>query len=315
MTAPTSAQIRRAGTKAAASNWGNPDGPSCSALLAFHNQLGGAMGTKTLGAAAAVLALAIPGTALAADPPFPLLGKVHDTVENGWMTYDCDLPEGGLLTCRFTQIKIMRQTSTEDAAKKKATLAADITDGVSTEEWSALCELAAQLSNIGAGQAPANATAQTRRAVERATPVMRRDATAQAAALTEACQTRSTGALQRFFDLGVGLTERTCVVNTNSFTQTFRAHFNTDGSFASWNIADTRPQGDCGFIQLSRFVPVMDKPGQKPYLWQYYARRVTSNRQATSMLGKCSDFEEFETLYDWISQPIFLQCDYVEAGY
>lgn len=140
---------------------------------------------------------------------------------------------------------------------------------------------------------------------------MRKDALAMSTVLTEACATHSIGAVQHFAELGIEQKQRTCEILTNPYTQTFRSHFNADGSFASWNFADTTPQGDCGFINLSRFVP---EPGDKPYFWQYYARRVTSNRQATNVLGKCSDFEERETLHDWKAQTIFLQCDYIEPG-
>lgn len=272
------------------------------------------MDAKKCGAAVALLVLAMLDTALAADPPFPVAGRLYDTVENGWTNYECDPPEGGLLTCRFTQIKVMRQTSGEDAVKQKAVMAAEITKGVSAEQWKDSCSLAPDLSAIGTGQVPENATAEIKRLAERATPVMRKDMAAQAAALNEACQAHSTSALKRFAELGIEAKERTCEVLTNPYTQIFRAQFNAHGSLSSWSIADTTPQGDCGFINLSRFVPVIERPGEAPYLWQYYARRVTSNRQATSVLGKCSDFEEREILHDWRRQTIFLQCDYIEGG-
>lgn len=108
------------------------------------------MGTRTRGAAVAALALAVTGTALAADPPFPMTGRLYDTVENGWTTYECDPPEHGLLTCRFTQIKVMRQTTDAEAAKQKATLPAQIAKEFeadkSGEQWKQVCEMAPDLA-------------------------------------------------------------------------------------------------------------------------------------------------------------------------
>lgn len=283
------------------------------------------MGTRTRRAAVAALALAVSGTALAADPPYPMGGRVYNTVENGWLTYECTPPENGLLTCSFVQTSIRQKTNAEEAAKQLAiatdgwpkSLAAEYGTTVSalydSPKWKEQCAMADSALQMVDGQTPSDSTPETKRAFARMMPLMRKDLKAQFAAMKQSCQSRTLDGLKQFMELGLEQEQRTCEVGTNDFKQTFKPVYSADGKFQSWNVADTAPSGDCGFINLSRFVPV-NEHGGTTYLWRYYARRVTTNPQSDLVLVKCKNFEEREYLYDWSPQTISLQCDYIKDG-
>lgn len=261
--------------------------------------------------------------AMAKEPPYSLGGRVYNTVENGWLTYECSPPERDLLTCDFVQISIRQRLSAADAAKRLAKETQDWPDALAKEmkttpekiyessDWKGLCDMAQQGLAALSGSP---STDEMQKAVSRMSPIARRDFAAQMSAMNQACKTRKLDYVKQFMALGIDVEQRTCQISTNPFRQVFKAVYASDGTFNSWNVADTTPTGDCGTINLSRLVPVPEKSGGNPYFWRYMARKVITNPESSMLLMQCKDLDEREYLYDWKKQNIALHCDYIEDG-
>lgn len=278
------------------------------------------MGTRTRGAAVAVLSLAVSGAALAADPPYPTSGRVHNTVENGWLTYECVPPERGLLTCSFVQTSFRQKTTPDEAAKRLAEDTKDLAAITAKEyktteagiydssQWKELCSAAQQIERLLDGKAAGKTPQGHSVAMGRMSPLHKRDARAWATAIGQSCTGRNLDGLKQAIALSLDQDQRTCIVGTNPFTQTFKPQY-SGNTFQAWVVADSTPLGDCGVINVSRLVP-----GKESWQWRYYARKVVTNPTADAVLMKCSDLDEKEYLYDWPEQGIPLQCDYIKPG-
>lgn len=70
---------------------------------------------KVLGGAMLVAAV----SASATDAPLSI-GTVHNTKDNGWLTYECDPVETDRLTCAMTQVMVRKKlTQSELEARYK----------------------------------------------------------------------------------------------------------------------------------------------------------------------------------------------------
>lgn len=177
-----------------------------------------------------------------------------------------------------------------------------------------LCTIAAGAMELMQGGSGAGLTPEMKHAFQSFNAMQRRDMEQQFSALLETCRTKSLDGLRRFLRLALEKDARTCLVSTNRFEQTFRPVKDYEGKLISWTVADTLPQGDCGFVQMSRFVPDDNKPlGGRILLWKYIGKRATSNPEGKTLTGmSCREWDESETVYSWQSKEIALQCDYIE---
>lgn len=283
------------------------------------------MGTRIRGGAAAALSLAVSGAVLAAEPPYPMSGRVYNTVENGWLTYECTPPERGLLTCSFVQTSFRQQLKPDEAAERLTEetkdLAASLAKNYKTTtagiydspQWKELCALVEKIPAILDGKAPAHTPPEVLRNFNRSSAVQNKDTRTWAIAMGQSCAARNLDGMKRAIAQLLDQSERTCIVGTNPFTQTFKAQY-AGNTFQAWIVSESTPQGDCGVINVSRLTPEITKAGEEPYFWRYYARKVITNPNADIVLMKCSDLDENEYLYDWREQSIPLQCDYIKAG-
>lgn len=256
--------------------------------------------------------------AVAAGPPHPFTGRVFNTVDKGWLNYECQLPVNGLMTCEFTQVSVRRSLKLEEIDGR---LAEDLKGWMAdlkkpSGDLKEFCEAMSGLDDLLDGKDVPGAAVEVKQSLSAMEEFERRDLKSTTAAAGELCSDPTEDAVRRFIRLTLETQSRTCEIGVNPFKQTFHAVFASDGKFISWNVADTTPQGDCGLIQLSRFEPVVEKPGEKPYFWRYYARKAIANPQAKSLgVMACSDFDQGEYLYDWKQQTLALQCDYIKAGW
>lgn len=274
---------------------------------------------------AAALALAVSGAALAAEPPYPMSGRVYNTIENGWLTYECTPPERGLLTCAFVQTSFRQQLKPDEAAKRLTEETKDLAASLAKDykttpagiydnpQWKELCGLAEKILAILDGEAPADTPPEALRNFNRSSTIKKKDMRTWATAMGQSCATRNLDGMKRAIAQSLDQEQRTCIVGTNPFTQTFKAQY-AGNTFQSWVVAESTPQGDCGVINVSRLAPAIIKAGEKPYFWRYYARKVVTNPNADMVLMKCSDLDEKEYLYDWQEQSVPLQCDYIKPG-
>ena len=249
--------------------------------------------------------------AVAADAP--LIGTVHNTKDNGWLTYECDPVEDERLTCTMTQVMIRKKLNTSELEAKYQEAIKGIEAETKGKNFAETCKLAEGVVDVMRGGPGTGLPPEAKQSIQKFNAMQRRDMEQQFSAVLEACKTKNLDGVRRFIRLGLEQDARTCTVSTNRFEQTFRPVTDLDGKLTSWIVADTTPQGDCGFVQMSRFIPD-DKPlGGKIFLWKYIGKRATSNPEGQTLLGiSCKGWDESETVYDWQEKPIPLQCDYIE---
>ena len=244
----------------------------------------------------------------------PMIGTVHNTKDRGWISYECGDIEDDHLTCTLTQVMVRKKLNqSELEAKYQETI-----KGLETQQndpsMKELCTMAAGAMDLMQGGSGAGLPPEMNQAFQGFNAMQRRDMEQQFSALLETCRTRSLEGLRRFLRLAVEKDARTCLVSTNRFEQTFRPVKDYEGKLISWTVANTLPQGDCGFVQMSRFVPDDNKPlAGKIYLWKYIGKRATSNPEGKTLIGtSCREWDESETVYSWQPKEIPLQCDYIE---
>lgn len=256
--------------------------------------------------------------ASAAATDAPVVGTVHNTRDNGWLTYECGAVEDERLNCTLTQLSVRKKLNPSEIEAKYQAALKQLETEKNEPEMKELCVMYAgmlDLLNGGSGEVlpPEFNGAEMKEAFKGSNAMQRRDMGQQFSAALETCRTKNMDGMRRMIRLGLEKDTRTCLVSTNRFEQSFRPVKDNGGKLLSWTIADTSPQGDCGFVQMSRFIPEKTEPGRTQYLWKYVAKRATSNPEGQTMLGiSCKGWEEVETVYDWLSKEIPLQCDYIE---
>lgn len=256
----------------------------------------------------------------------PSNGTVHNTRDRGWLSYDCGPVIHDRITCSMIQVLIRKKLLPADVDAKyqeqikgwPETLAAESNTTpdklMDSEPMRELCSMSAAYIRLlrgtgdGAGlPKEAIATIRSQNALQR------RDNEQHFRAILESCQSRNIDGLKRATRIALERDARTCLVATNPFEQTFRPVRDPDGKLLSWSIADTRPQGDCGFVHISRFIPEKSSSGSDFLFWNYVGKRATSNPEAKTVFDiSCKDWDESETVYEWKSKEIALQCDYIE---
>lgn len=282
--------------------------------------MGKAGGMSLVGGALLAAALGVSAT------DAPVIGAVHNTKDNGWLSYECGGVDNDRLTCTMTQVAIRRTLEPAEVeakyqeavkgwpdslAKEMKTTPAKLMDGKDMRE---LCTTASAYVGLvrgtgdGSGLEPdVIAHVRSQSAIEG------RDIEQQFAAILDGCTSGNLDGLKRSTRLSLERDSRTCKVSTNRFEQTFRSVRDANGKLLSWAVADTTPQGDCGFVQMSRFLPADVNGTPSTVFWQYVGKRATANPESkTAWGGSCKDWDERETLYDWKPQAIVLQCDYIE---
>lgn len=273
---------------------------------------------QSIGATLSVLAaLAAAETLYAADLPFPGNGRVYNTEESGWLNFECSPPSDGLLTCTFLQTGIRQQTKPDEARRRVAKEAAELEASLAkdyktspagiydTPQWKELCATATDLSNALQGK-PAARIESGLLSLEKIGAKERQDLLQWSSLITSSCASRSLDGMKSAIALSLDQEQRTCLIRSYQFSQTFKPQL-SNGDFKAWIVADTEPAGDCGLINVSRLVP-----GKESWEWRYYARKVVTNPSSNVLLISCADLDEKEYLYDWMPQPVNLQCDYIK---
>lgn len=257
------------------------------------------------------LLLAATAGAVAMDAP--KYGTVHNTRDKGWITYECGDVEDERLTCTLTQVMVRKKLKPAELEAKYQEAIRGIDDQKNDPALKELCTMAAGAVDLMQGGPGKGLPPEAKQTFQGFNAMQRRDLEQQFSAVLDSCRTKDMDGMRRFFRLGLEKDLRTCLVSTNRFVQTFRPVRDYDGKLTSWTVADTSPQGDCGFVQMSRFVSD-DKPlTGKVWLWKYIGKRATSNPEGQTILGtSCKEWDESETVYGWQQKEIPLQCDYIE---
>lgn len=244
----------------------------------------------------------------------PSVGTVHNTKDNGWISYECGDVKGDRLTCTLTQVMVRKKLKQQELEAKYQEAIKGFEAQRNDPSMKEFCTMAAGVVDLMQGGPGVGLPAEAKQTFQDFNAMQRRDTEQQFTAVLDTCRTKNMDGMRRFIRLGLEKDTRTCLVSTNRFEQTFRRVQDYDGKLTSWTVADTLPQGDCGFVQMSRFVPDDGKPlAGKILLWKYIGKRATSNPEGKTLFGtSCKGWDESETLYSWQQKEIPLQCDYIE---
>ena len=249
-----------------------------------------------------VLSLTVGGGAVAQEAP--TLGLVHNTVEMRSITYDCSRSGGGPLTCSLVWAAIRPKATISDlpAAIGRAQREFRAMTPFALEE----CKFSKDFLDIAEGRK----AAPNPDAAAVLTEVQRQDAKRFAFSLHALCSAPTEEAYLAVARVSHERERRTCLVSANSYKRTFRPAQDARGTVTVW-VAEAKPEGQCGVVDLSRFE--QDPQGGTFKPWKFIARKAITNPAAELAPGaRCGSFDEKPYLYDWRSKEHQLTCDYVE---
>ena len=237
---------------------------------------------------------------------YPTLGLLYNTSEMHSMVFRCERPQGGQLSCEFTQTSIRPKATFADLATTidKARKAFASEKPPSSEDCAGARQVLQILQGKQAAPKPDAAAALTE--------VSKRDAAALMTALATYCDSPSEDLFVSMIRVGAEKDRRTCQVSSNTFRQTF-TRATASQSLPTW-LAESKPEGECGVVQLSRFEPEVTRIGKSNFTnWKFIARKAITNPSGEFFPGaKCSGLDERPYVYDWRAKEHQLTCDYIE---
>jgi hypothetical protein len=236
---------------------------------------------------------------LAADER-PTLGTLYNTKENHSLTYECLLTEG-VLNCDFVQVSVRPKSDPATAQKYLESSRAEFRKGFDAQELDRNCKDLKKIEDINAGRTkPDFKPAREPNAFERS------EWSKWLSAFQTFCGSRTEANFLAAARIQAEREQRTCRVNAYTFKQSFKSI----GS-GTW-VTDGGAKGPCGIVQLSRFEPEVTALGKSSLTnWRYFARKAIANPKGEWDLGKCSELDQEEYLYDWRSDERGLQCDFI----
>lgn len=250
--------------------------------------------------AAALVASACSAVATA-ESDHPSNGLLVGTKATHSLVYSCSPPEAERMECQFTQVMVRKKARPEDLPTaidraKNAWVKSEM-ERPSAEA----CKLNGQLIEVLEGRAAPTGDLNP----PPSRPLEKQAQLAVAAKFADFCRQPSEERLLEAIRTQHAIEERTCMVASNSFSQVFKSV----GSGGAW-VTDSRAEGECGIVQLSRFEP--DKTNDFN-LWRYIARKAVTNPTGKVLPGmQCSDLDQAEYVYDWRNEPAGIGCDFIE---
>jgi len=237
----------------------------------------------------------------------PRLGLLYNLSEMHSSTYSCTSSSSSVLNCEFVQTMVRPKATFADLPSALERARNDFAKGpiFSAED----CKLNQTLTNILEGkEKPPKEDAMQKLSV-----IQRRDMLALTQGVLKVCSSRSEETYLDLVRFGQARDRRTCKVSSLSFTQTFRVAPESAPGPTVW-IAQSKPDGPCGIVQLSRFESERTKIGTTNFTnWRFIARKAITNPSGELFPGaSCSRFDEQAYTYDWRSQEHQLTCDYIE---
>jgi hypothetical protein len=236
----------------------------------------------------------------------PTTGMLYNLSETHSLTYRCDMRQTGQLECDFIQTAVRYKATYADlpATLDKARKAFGSEKPPTAQD----CGMFRDMLDIveGKKQHPKP------EAVAEMSTVMRNDLSRLAKVLLEYCKKPTEDSFLNVVREGADKDRRTCKVSSYPFKQTFRLV--SDSSIAKTWVAQSRPEGQCGIVQLSRFEPEVVTIGSAKFThWKYVARKAITNPSGELFPGaKCTGLDERPYTYDWRAADKSMSCDYIE---
>lgn len=260
----------------------------------------------------AFLALLTTIAALPSDPcpaaeSAPTLGILYNSQEAHSIVYNCGPVTGGEITCDFVQTAVRFKTTEVELAGKLLEARKQFASSgaqVSPKECDTYRDLVAILEGRKVAPKP--------EAMKTLSQASKNDKLRLMKAIVAYCGKPTEEnflALTRFQH---DLDRRTCRVSSNSFKQIFRPA-SGGNTLGAW-LVQSKPEGACGTVSLSRFEPVDTAiSGSGFTFWRYIARKAITNPNNEFAPGvKCGGFDELPYTYDWQPRELQMSCNYIE---
>jgi hypothetical protein len=272
------------------------------------------------------------GSPVWAGDDYPTMGMVYNIKEDSVIKYDCRRMQNDLLECDFVQTAIRKKKTDEDLKNKIEEAKKQLPDAIkeasqgtcsgtdillNAMEGKITPEKAADLYvkfNKKEGSSSSDEVSDKKffiKTVKEMVPSKKQDTVVFLRSMNEFCKTRSEESWLKIAKQEHEKEMRTCSVSSNPFKQTFKWVEDYSGK-GTW-VADAKPDGPCGIVQLSRFEAVTD--AGSTMFWKYIAKKaITNPKGETSWPGlSCSDLDENEYVYDWKNDKYSkLGCEYIE---
>lgn len=237
----------------------------------------------------------------------PRLGLLYNTSERHSLTYSCTQQGGASLACEFVQTSVRPKATFAElpSAIEKGRQEFSKSSPPDTQD----CKLNRTLLNILEGREKVP----KEDALEKLNAVQRRDMVSQTQAVLKLCESNTEANFLELIRFIQDKNRRTCRVSSSSFKQSFRQAPESPPGVSIW-LADSRPEGPCGVVQLSRFESEQTKIGSSVFTnWKFVARKAITNPGAELFPGaSCRGFDEQPYVYDWRTREHALTCDYIE---
>lgn len=232
----------------------------------------------------------------------PTIGSLVGKVDGDPMLYECvDAGEPNKIKCDFVQVLLSNKESPEDleeALKAIPEIVADKDGSIAQMCAGGLSDASTALAALERGETLPDGSEPPKNAEDLQT--MRRFLEV----LQNLCADRSAETAEAFLRLAHEQASKTCTAFINKYSQTF-VKVNDE----LW-VAESSPTGECGIVQMSRFV--MPKEGSG-LLWEYIAQKAITNKAGTTDMGvQCSGLNESETLYSWRGGSQRIDCVYID---
>jgi len=112
---------------------------------------------------------------------------------------------------------------------------------------------------------------------------------------------------RKLIEISTNFETVSCKVWSNTWKETFE--YKKNYNQPSYWLAQPKPSGDCGVINVSTFKQVENK-----MFWDYESRRIVTNKEGEGLLWKCDTLEERTVSYGWDSEATSIECQEVSFG-
>jgi hypothetical protein len=241
---------------------------------------------------------------------FPTTGEAHSERENAFVQYSCVM-NGTILDCDFAQLSVRKKLS-EKEAKEKLKQAKQEFEAFKKEMQKEDDTFCKQIAALDSNLSDEKSEEEIRKTFPKFTlpkgPIERVDVERSIGALATVCKSPTLVNWTRYIEASTSIEGRTCKVTVNRYAQRFSQVAGT----SNWVVLQQEgASGTCGVINVSRF----EQSKNEKYLWDYFASKVVTNKSGEVLPGfKCSDLDESEYKYSWVSRDRFVGCDYVSFG-
>jgi len=231
----------------------------------------------------------------------PGLGIAYNTKETNSITYRCTSTGKFTIDCEFTQTRVMPAIKEGDLANNLEAGRREFKNGVRLEK--ADCDQYRHIVGVLEGREKSKSSENSDLIMQLNNP----DDIASFKAVLDFCENPTEDKYLKIVQLHDSKMSKTCLASSYVFEQSYRLMPETE----VW-VADSKPAGDCGVVDLSRFEPDNSLGGGFK-AWNFIAKKTIANPKGTMLLGQaCSGLDEAEYMFSWRSKTWPMHCDYIE---